>query len=51
MLMHWDGGEWDYLEPICATCREEQQNCICPPDYDEDDEADQRFDCEREESD
>jgi hypothetical protein len=51
MPLTWDGGEWEYQDAICATCRELVEDCICPPDYDENDEADQRFDCEREERD
>jgi hypothetical protein len=43
-----------YHGPVatCADCEEPIEECICAAyDYDEDDEADQRFDCEREERD
>lgn len=48
MVMTWDGSGWEDLDPICATCGEPWSDCNCPTDYNEDDEADQRFDCERE---
>jgi hypothetical protein len=37
----------EYPDEICVECRELLEDCICPP-YDEADEADLRFDCERE---
>ena len=40
MTTTWDGGEWEYPNDVCSTCRELPEDCICPLDYDEADEAD-----------